>query len=159
MPSPNNPPLPPELTRTIDPVCDAFEVAWMQGQRPVIEGQLGRVAEAVRPLLLEELVRTELEWRCLHGEQPAAEEYARRFPACAASLPGWLAEARASAEQLRATEPTGTESPGSSGTGTFDPGQSPPVRRPYRRCWGSTSCWGRWVPAAWGRSTRPATAS
>jgi serine/threonine protein kinase len=125
MPSPYDTSLPPELTRTIDPVCDAFEVAWKRGQWPVIEEHLGRVVEAVRPLLLEELVRTELEWRYLLGEQPAAEEYTSRFPACAASLPGWLAEARASAEQLRASEPTGTESPGSSGTGTFDPSQSP----------------------------------
>jgi serine/threonine protein kinase len=141
MPSPTNIALPPELARTIDPVCDAFEAAWRQGQRPVIEDHLGRTAEAVRPLLLEELVRTELEWRCLLGEQLADDEYARRFPACAARIPGWLAEARAAAEQLRASGPAGTDHPGSSSTGlsstgTFDPRGVPDVEEPVPKVLG-----------------------
>lgn len=130
MPSPNNVLLPPDLARTIDPVCDVFEAAWKQGQRPVIEGHLGLVAEAVRPLLLEELVRTELECRSLLGEHPGAAEYATRFPAYAASIPGWLAEARASADQLRANGPAAGDVHGPSSTslpitGTFDPSGTP----------------------------------
>jgi serine/threonine protein kinase len=130
MPSPNTTPLPPNLVRTIDPICDAFEAAWKQGQRPMIEEHLGQVAEAVRPLLLEELICTELEWRYLLGEQPAAEEYNTRFPVFADSFADWLAQARVSAERLRASGPIEGELPslsstGLSSTGTFDPSGSP----------------------------------
>jgi serine/threonine protein kinase len=53
-------------------------------------------------LLLTELIRIELEWRCLRGEYPRAEEYRKRFPDCAGSIEDWLAEARSSVEQMAA---------------------------------------------------------
>ena len=79
-------PLPPERLRALDVVCDAFEGSWKNGQRPVIENMLGQVAEDVRPVLLAELIRTEMEWRCRLGEEPSGEEYRTRFPAHGADL-------------------------------------------------------------------------
>jgi hypothetical protein len=105
-------PLSPQLLRTIDPVCDAFEQAWQQGARPTIEDHLGSVAEVVRPVLLAELIRTELEWRCRRGEQLAAADYEARFPALAGALADWLAEARAAAEQLTEIPPEDTSASG-----------------------------------------------
>jgi serine/threonine protein kinase len=84
---------PPERLRALDADCDDFEAAWQKGQRPLIEHQLDKVAPDVRLLLLEELIRTELEWRCRLGEQPSAEEYRSRFPAQDGELTAWLAEA------------------------------------------------------------------
>jgi serine/threonine protein kinase len=83
----------------------------------VIEEYLSRAAEAVRPLLLAELVRSELKCRCLLGERPAAGEYASRFPACAGSIADWFAQARASADQSRASGPSGADIAGLSSTG------------------------------------------
>src|SRR6516225_8362712 len=94
MPIANATPLPYPLLRAMDAVCDAFDSAWYSGQRPEIERFLPQVPEAARPLLLEELIRTDLEWRCRRGEQPSAGEYTSRFPACRGLLPTWLAEAR-----------------------------------------------------------------
>jgi serine/threonine protein kinase len=37
MPRSSNTPWPPDLARTIDPVCAAFDAAWQQGPRPMIE--------------------------------------------------------------------------------------------------------------------------
>jgi serine/threonine protein kinase len=95
MPEPTATPLPFNLLRAMDAVCDAFDGAWDGGQRPEIDRFLPQVEEAVRPLLLEELVRAELEWRCRRGEQPSTGEYAGRYPGCRDKLENWLAEARA----------------------------------------------------------------
>jgi serine/threonine protein kinase/succinate dehydrogenase flavin-adding protein (antitoxin of CptAB toxin-antitoxin module) len=95
MPEPSATPLPFNLLRAMDAVCDAFDGAWDGGQRPEIDRFLPQVEEAVRPLLLEELVRAELEWRCRRGEQPSTGEYAGRYPGCRDKLDNWLAEARA----------------------------------------------------------------
>jgi serine/threonine protein kinase len=104
--------LPPQLLRTIDPVCDAFESAWLQGSRPRIEDFVGSVTESVRPVLLAELVRIELEWRCRRGDPPIAEEYRVRFPACADIIDDWLAEARQTAETLSGVGAPDTPAPG-----------------------------------------------
>jgi len=98
--------------RSIDPVCDAFEAAWQQGTRPVIEDYLGTVVEAVQPLLLAELVRTELEWRFRRGDLPTAAEYRARLPACTDSIENWLTEARRAAETLSADGEPDTIDPG-----------------------------------------------
>jgi serine/threonine protein kinase len=90
-------PLPLPLCRQIDSVCDAFEQAWIRGERPIIEKQLGAVGEEGRPMLLNELVRIELEWRSRLGERPTDAEYATRFPSCASALGDWLSEAQAAA--------------------------------------------------------------
>ena len=124
-------PLPPQLLRTIDPVCDAFERAWKQGERPVLEDRLGNVVEAVRSVLLAELIRIELEWRFRRGEQPSDAEYRTRFPSCADRLEDWLNEAQDSAELLTSNIPADTGAPDASRTGTYVPaapsgGAAPP---------------------------------
>jgi tetratricopeptide (TPR) repeat protein len=91
-------PVPVELCLAIDTVCDAFEQAWMRDERPMIEDCVGSIPEVGRPLLLSELIRIELEWRCRRGEQPTAEEYRARFPTCAGAVGGWVAEARSAAQ-------------------------------------------------------------
>jgi serine/threonine protein kinase len=120
MPNATSTSLPLELCLVVDGACDTFEQAWMSGARPVLEDCLGSVGETSRPLLLEELVRIELEWRCRRGERPAAAEYRTRFPACADAVDGWLAEAQTGAEQLSDTPPDSAH-PGLSSTGTFEP--------------------------------------
>jgi hypothetical protein len=94
----------------VDSSCDAFEQLWQHGQRPEIEDHLSSVTEALRPLLVEELIRTELEWRFRAGESPAAAEYSSRFPGCSATIEAWLAEAN-SAAKLAQNATTGDTQP------------------------------------------------
>jgi tRNA A-37 threonylcarbamoyl transferase component Bud32 len=116
--------LPPELLRSMDPVCDAFELALREGRRPVIEEQLGAVADSVQPLLLVELIRTEMEWSYRLGQQPAAEDYCRRFPGCAGTVEHWLEEARTAAEQVTGSGGQETDGPDFPRTSTFQGGQA-----------------------------------
>src|SRR4051812_33045259 len=57
-----------------------FDQAWKSGSRPQIEEYLAGLAEPRRGLLLEELVRVELQRRRGMGEDPSPAEYCRRFP-------------------------------------------------------------------------------
>src|SRR5262245_34363548 len=120
MAEPVSPDPTPELLRTIDAPCDDFERAWRDGRRPDPADYLGRVAESLRPLLRDELVRTELEWRFRRGERPTAEEYAERFPDRAAELGGWLAEARSAADAVAADG-------NAASTGSFEAATPPPA--------------------------------
>ena len=63
-----------------DEVCDLFVDAWQDGRSPRIEDFLKPYPELERPGLLRELLILELELRRREGEQPAPEEYSRRFP-------------------------------------------------------------------------------
>jgi hypothetical protein len=103
MPEPVAVSLSPEQLRPLDRTCDRFEQAWIDGQRPIINDYLRDTADELRHLVREELIRLELEWRCRQGEQPAADEYAGRFPEFAADVPAWIAEAQAAAEALAAS--------------------------------------------------------
>ena len=162
MANPVNELLPPLLLRTIDPVCDAFELALKEGRRPVIEEQLDSVGEVVRPLLLIELIRTEMEWRCRLGAVPTAADYRRRFPACASTVDHWLVEARTAAEAVAACRASETDGPEFPRTSTFV-GQAAGLSLPGRpaacpRGWASTNCWTSSEPAASARSTGHVTA-
>jgi hypothetical protein len=112
---------PSEVLQAVDALCDAFDKAWAAGQRPAIEDSLGSVPVAARQLLLEELIRTELEWRCRRGEQPTAQEYRTRFPDCPSAIDDWLAEAKVSAVQLAIQVPGGTRSEDTPATKTPSP--------------------------------------
>lgn len=101
MPKAVETPLPLEVCRAIDSVCDVFEQAWMKGERPSIEEQLATTNVDGRPILLAELIRIELEWRSRRGERPSEADYAIRFPVCADHLGEWLAEAKQAAELAR----------------------------------------------------------
>jgi hypothetical protein len=79
----------PQL-RLLDAPCDDFDRAWQTGRRPDPAGYLDRVEVVLRPQLLQELLRIELEWRCRLGERPAAKEYAGRYPACAGQIANGL---------------------------------------------------------------------
>ena len=64
----------------VDEVCDRFEQAWRNGERPRIEDYLGLVAEAERHDLLRELILVEAELRKQAGEALSPGEYCERFP-------------------------------------------------------------------------------
>ena len=63
----------------IDLVCDAFESAWSNGERPVIEEFLGDTEGEERDQLIRELVALDIEYREKQGETPHLEEYSTRF--------------------------------------------------------------------------------
>lgn len=70
-----------------DAVCDEFEVAWRDGQRPAIEAYAARIpACAEQPSLVRELLQIELHYRRAAGESPRPEEYGSRLPQFAALL-------------------------------------------------------------------------
>jgi hypothetical protein len=54
---------PPSPRPRIDEICDRFEQAWKDGQRPRIEDFLGDYSEPERADLLRELLRLDLAWR------------------------------------------------------------------------------------------------
>jgi len=64
----------------VDNVALQFDQAWKSGSQPRIEDYLAGVAEPRRGLLLEELVRVELQRRRGRGEDPGPSEYHGRFP-------------------------------------------------------------------------------
>jgi WD40 repeat protein/serine/threonine protein kinase len=90
-PAPDEGLLPLTLARRLDQVCDRFEEAWVAGGRPRAEEFVAELPPAARPELLRELLRIELEQRRRRGEQPAADEYAARFPEQKARLADLLA--------------------------------------------------------------------
>jgi hypothetical protein len=152
--------LPAEVCRCIDGPCDTFESRWRRGERPAIEDLLGSVPATARPLLLEELIRTELEWRWRLGERPTAEEFSTRFPDCAGSIESWLGEARAAAAALLRREGDTKEiGPVLNQTQDLAPSTNAAFLNPapLPKFWASTSCWSGWVPAAWAKSIRHAT--
>lgn len=63
----------------VDIVCDEFESAWQEGQRPAIEQFLKNVAGEERSQLLRELIALEIEFRSKSGETPQLDEYNKRF--------------------------------------------------------------------------------
>src|SRR4029079_6645408 len=71
--------LPFDALQRIDRACTSFERAWRGGQRPDLRDFLAGWG-AERSAVLCELLKVELECRRKRGEQPAAEEYRRRFP-------------------------------------------------------------------------------
>jgi hypothetical protein len=53
--SPSQETLPPSQVQRIDQVCDRFEAAWKEGQRPRIEDYLSTAEEPARSVLIREL--------------------------------------------------------------------------------------------------------
>jgi WD40 repeat protein/predicted Ser/Thr protein kinase len=72
-------PLPFDALERIDRACTRFEQAWRAGPRPDLGDYLAGTGDE-RGALLCELLKVELECRLKRGEQPAADEYRRRFP-------------------------------------------------------------------------------
>src|SRR5262245_7243866 len=66
--------------RRIDALCDRFEAEWRTQGQPSLESYLATAAEPLRPALLRELLRLELDYRTRCGDRPSAEEYRLRLP-------------------------------------------------------------------------------
>jgi serine/threonine protein kinase len=65
---------------TLNEICDRFEDAWLDGQRPSLEQYLGELPSAGRATLLRELLKLELYYRRQREEYPTLDEYRLRFP-------------------------------------------------------------------------------
>src|SRR5262249_48328948 len=70
---------PLSLQKRVNKVCDRFEKAWKDGQRPRIEEYLAEVPDPDRVPLFRELLALEIELRCNGSETPTPEEYHQRF--------------------------------------------------------------------------------
>jgi formylglycine-generating enzyme required for sulfatase activity len=86
-PASDNGSLPLEVEEQVDKICDRFEEAWKQGQRPQIEDYLDDLAELGRSALLHHLVKLDIYYRRRAGENPTVEEYRQRFPGLDSLLP------------------------------------------------------------------------
>lgn len=75
-----------ELSEQIHIICDAFDVAWRDGQRPRIEDYVCESDASNRVPILQELFLIELEYRRKIGETLNSSEYVKRFPDDANSI-------------------------------------------------------------------------
>ena len=72
--------LPRAALEVIERVCTRFETAWQAGQTPHLQDYWAGEPAAAGPLLFQELLYLELEYRRRRGEAPAANDYLARFP-------------------------------------------------------------------------------
>lgn len=77
---------PPNAVRQIEQICDRFEAAWKDGQRPRLEAYLSQADAHLHSALLRELLPLDWEYRMRAGDQPQASEYQTRFPAAGSML-------------------------------------------------------------------------
>lgn len=75
-----------ELRERLDPLCDAFEAAWLRGERPSLSDLVQNEAPEIRTPLFTELLGIELEFRNRVGEIPGPEEYQSRYAAFNAEI-------------------------------------------------------------------------
>lgn len=68
-----------QFAKQIDSICDSFEASWKSGHRPELSEYLLRT-ESPQSTLFVELVLIDIAYRRRHGEDPAIDEYAERFP-------------------------------------------------------------------------------
>ncbi len=64
----------------VDLLCDEFESAWKEGNRPHITDYLKRVRNASTSTILIELVKLDLYYREQDGDTPALADYETQFP-------------------------------------------------------------------------------
>lgn len=84
---------------------DRFEDAWQEGEAaPPLSDFLPPPDDRLRPFVLEELVKTELEIRCRRGQVVRVEKYQEQFPELNLSLPLLYEEYRC--RQLFGDRPT-----------------------------------------------------
>jgi hypothetical protein len=79
--------LPTELAREMERRCDRFEATWQSGTPPRMEDYLAHTPEALRTVLLQELVHLDLHHRQARGERCQPADYQARFPEL---NPEWL---------------------------------------------------------------------
>jgi len=73
-------PVPLELRRRVERLCDKFVEALKGGAKPRIEDYLAEVRDVAKGYLLKELIAEEVEYLWASGESPALEDYYARFP-------------------------------------------------------------------------------
>jgi hypothetical protein len=73
----------------VDRLCDAFEAAWQQGQRPRIEDYLGNASGEERDALLRWLIPLDAACRRRYEETPDLRYYLSLSPSLSAD---WLAD-------------------------------------------------------------------
>jgi hypothetical protein len=71
--------LSPSEAERVDAVCDQVEKLWKTGQRPRLEDFLGQGSGSENASLLRELIKLDVYYRRLGGEQPREEDYLSRF--------------------------------------------------------------------------------
>src|SRR5437016_882405 len=67
--------LPLPLVRRVEKICNRFEAAWKAGRRPQVKDFANDVPEPARPVLVRELIRLDVDYRRLDGEEPGPREY------------------------------------------------------------------------------------
>jgi len=74
-------PLPIAILERIDDHCAAFEKAWQNGERPVIQDFVpDDLIDRPREVLLAELIALDIDYRKRRGESPTRQDYAESFP-------------------------------------------------------------------------------
>src|SRR5262245_9642894 len=68
------------LLRRVDEVCDRFESACKQGERPRVEDFLSDAPAPLVGVLVRELVGLDIHYRRRRGEAPTLSDYTSRFP-------------------------------------------------------------------------------
>jgi tetratricopeptide (TPR) repeat protein len=105
-------PLSVDTAVEVDRVCDAFEGAWRSRCRPGIEAAVAALEGEARAAAVRELVQLDVYYRRKAGEQPAAADYAGRFPELD---PEWLAGVTRAGDDRTVTaagDPTAEFAPG-----------------------------------------------
>src|SRR5580658_7525159 len=69
-----------EVWARLELLLEAFEDAWLRGERPALEDYLSQAEPTERPALLRELVHEDLEYRLKAGEAVRVETYLERYP-------------------------------------------------------------------------------
>jgi eukaryotic-like serine/threonine-protein kinase len=102
---------PLSLSEQVDRVCDQFETALRNGQKPRIEEFLAAFPEAGRDVLLRELVTLEIDSRGGKGETTTFAAYYQRFPDAAPILDALQAEwnARNAGQAMEAQAPVAAD--------------------------------------------------
>ncbi|WP_428308160.1 protein kinase domain-containing protein [Lacipirellula sp.] len=70
----------------VDIVCDAFEAAWICGERPDIEPYLSELPPAEHGALFRELLLLDIDYRRREAREHRSNDYAARFPGFALEI-------------------------------------------------------------------------
>ncbi len=119
----------------IDRICNCFEDAWNQDNRPAIEEYLAVVADELRGNLLRELLELEVTFRSQAKENPVAAEYKNRFPQYSGIIDEFFADAQEppapnAADDAHAESPAGNPPMDGNNVFTVDYEDSPSEEEP-----------------------------
>ncbi|MCA9041293.1 MAG: protein kinase [Planctomycetaceae bacterium] len=92
--------LPSQMMVLVNKLCNHFEKSWQANKSPKLEAYLQKVPENIRPILLEELVPIEMDYRERRGERLDIHELLSRFPGSDRASLEELLETRAQDQTL-----------------------------------------------------------